>query len=623
LNFKLVDEIELNMLARKTVNAKSTNTDERKVAKISGENSERGNQDGKTQDSKRMSIMCDPLMLNRLFFVLSFGYMLPWTSLGSLISHYKFYHGADFYIQIYFLYYLPGLPVALLQFWFDDKVDSWFGSQNAYLFRGIVSYGVMVAALLFMTGSDDNESLYVAFFVLGMSAWFCHGSASVLAAMHPHGAAANLQIGFRCPEVYAVIASFVFQLDAHATQKNMDSFYILTAVLVALALACWVVVVASGPATTYFKTKDNEWNQRQNNKLSITSTAAGQNNKLSITSTAAGGTSDEGAAHTQSGLSHSAATSLYKSPTITFSTAPPDPSNDVDADTDTDTGIESYHHRQLDKNATGDDKIPIDIESQDDPKLQVEMETDMLLHSEGADAPTRTWSLCQFRTKSRDSFDSASPRKGDGWSSPKLVHSKDTAEAAAATSPASTISASTKILCATLILTVWSSIFHAAFFASVPSDTPVALMAHGMVSAGDAVGSAAATAVAAATAGASASIVAAGAGSGGASTSSVSGALGVLGNSSGAGAGADIAQQLYFMRLFADLVGRPLTFLPRPWFAAVRRIFVFCFDLFQLIIPITGFLCLQCDALHVPFILMVVYNLFISFSVVSRPMPAC
>jgi hypothetical protein len=53
--------------------------------------------------------------LGFLFLMTSFGYMLPWTSLGSLISYYKETYGADFYVLIYFCYYLPGLPISIFQ----------------------------------------------------------------------------------------------------------------------------------------------------------------------------------------------------------------------------------------------------------------------------------------------------------------------------------------------------------------------------------------------------------------------------------------------------------------------------------------------------------------------------
>jgi hypothetical protein len=64
-----------------------------------------------------------PKNLEIIFLFISFGYMLPWTSLGSLISYYKNTYSANFYVKLYCAYYLPGLPVALLQHRFDSYLE--------------------------------------------------------------------------------------------------------------------------------------------------------------------------------------------------------------------------------------------------------------------------------------------------------------------------------------------------------------------------------------------------------------------------------------------------------------------------------------------------------------------
>ncbi len=54
--------------------------------------------------------------LSYSFIFISFGYMLPWTALGSLISYFKYVYSAQFYVKLYCAYYLPGLPVAIIQY---------------------------------------------------------------------------------------------------------------------------------------------------------------------------------------------------------------------------------------------------------------------------------------------------------------------------------------------------------------------------------------------------------------------------------------------------------------------------------------------------------------------------
>ena len=68
------------------------------------------------------------------FFAVSFGYMCAWTSFGSLISYYKHQFGSKFYTMIYCAYYLPGLPVCLLQYKYDTFFDVKYGSQHTFFF---------------------------------------------------------------------------------------------------------------------------------------------------------------------------------------------------------------------------------------------------------------------------------------------------------------------------------------------------------------------------------------------------------------------------------------------------------------------------------------------------------
>ena len=64
-----------------------------------------------------------PFLYIICFWAVSFAYMCAWTSFGSLISYYKHQYGSEFYTKIYIAYYLPGLPVCLLQYKFDTYHD--------------------------------------------------------------------------------------------------------------------------------------------------------------------------------------------------------------------------------------------------------------------------------------------------------------------------------------------------------------------------------------------------------------------------------------------------------------------------------------------------------------------
>jgi len=61
--------------------------------------------------------------LNVLWLLVACGYMVPFTSIGSLIAYFKYAYGPEFYVQLYCAFYLPGWPISELQRYFDESFD--------------------------------------------------------------------------------------------------------------------------------------------------------------------------------------------------------------------------------------------------------------------------------------------------------------------------------------------------------------------------------------------------------------------------------------------------------------------------------------------------------------------
>lgn len=195
-------------------------------------------------------------MLEMAFLLISFGYMLPWTSLGSLISYYKLAYSANFYVKLYCAYYFPGLPVALMQMKYDYYFDLKYGASRMFLWRGLGSFVCMILILISMVWIRNPYLLVFMFVLLGICGWLCHGTASMLASMYPATAITYLQTGFRCPEIYTISAVAVLQLGREATQSHLVIFYILTAVVVSVGMFSWLFVVTSSTSMKYFELKD-------------------------------------------------------------------------------------------------------------------------------------------------------------------------------------------------------------------------------------------------------------------------------------------------------------------------------------------------------------------------------
>lgn len=196
------------------------------------------------------------MYINIAFLLVSFGYMLPWTSLGSLISYYKFKYGASFYVKLHCAYTLPGLPVAWLQHKYDSYFDVKYGSNTTYLLRGVVSNVIVIVIIPSLIFVDQQIPLIALFLILGVCGWLSHGSATMLASMHSNAAIAYLQTGFRCPEIYALLAVAVFSLGRSPTDFHLKLFYMMTSMLVFTGLFSWIYIVGNPRSTQCFEAKD-------------------------------------------------------------------------------------------------------------------------------------------------------------------------------------------------------------------------------------------------------------------------------------------------------------------------------------------------------------------------------
>ena len=416
------------------------------------------------------------------FLVISCGYMLPWTALGSLISYYKETYGVDFYVKIYCLYYLPGLPIAIFQYRYDEKYDAVYGSKKAYLWRGVIGFSLMLFVLLLMIGIQNEYFLLFGFLLLGIGGWLCHGTASMLAAMFPSSAVAYLQIGFRFPEIYSLAATYYLDLNSTASASDLQWFHALTAVMVFISMLCWIVLVRSRVSSVYFAAKDFKLRS-----YSLCSSIA---------------TTQE----TESLLHH---TPSYNPITYSFP-----------ADASTFTGQDSAE----DAYCGDDEESKSDFwRSRADDLLEWETERDTYYSQTPVVTPRCSNALCAScaaeapvyaKSCNKNPLLTAVTLAGldslpsiPTISSTTSISKKPKTHNIPTTCTLSTASwtCGSLPLCAALVLTIWSSIFQAAFFAYVNSPR-----------------------------------------------------------------NQNIEQTLYFVRLFSDLLGRPLTFLPRPFFVQVR-----------------------------------------------------
>lgn len=192
--------------------------------------------DAELRQSERMRVT--------MFWLCALGYMAPWTFIGSLIAFFKQSRDANFYVELYGIYYAMGMPTSMLQEWYDSYWDMKLGSTWTYLMRGQVNFLIITLVVLVMPSVLlDRWLMMVLMAILGVSSWMLHGTACMLASMTSTSAISALQTGFRTPEILAIIACYYLDIGSTASETAIRIFFLLIAALSASGLIAWTSLV--------------------------------------------------------------------------------------------------------------------------------------------------------------------------------------------------------------------------------------------------------------------------------------------------------------------------------------------------------------------------------------------
>lgn len=200
------------------------------------------------------------------FWVIAFSYMCAWTSFGSLVPYYKRHYSAFVYNLIYCAFYLPGLPICILQYKFDSYYDSKYGSQDTYLLRGVFFLTVSIIMVVSMIWIERDWLLILAFVILGICSWAMHGTASTLASIYPPSCIGALQTGFRSPEVFTLGTTLLLNIGSAPDSPSLRYFYTFTSIGVFSGLASWIVLTTNARAKRYFREVDSAYDKENRAK---------------------------------------------------------------------------------------------------------------------------------------------------------------------------------------------------------------------------------------------------------------------------------------------------------------------------------------------------------------------
>ncbi len=196
------------------------------------------------------------------FCIASFGYMVIWTGIGSRVSYYNDIYGPTFFVMLNIVFYVTGLPIAVLQKIYDNYFDSKMTSRVSVGFRlnvCMISMSVCAFILPFLT----KHAFIGIVCIIGVFTWSVHGTVSKAAALVKYNASIYQQFGFALPGIVSITLLFILPTFKQENSREFF-FYGSLSILALLSLVAHTSILNNGHVLVVLDGKDEEINLRSN-----------------------------------------------------------------------------------------------------------------------------------------------------------------------------------------------------------------------------------------------------------------------------------------------------------------------------------------------------------------------
>lgn len=184
----------------------------------------------------------DPSFLESVALILvPLSYVYTFAATQGLISVIDDAYGNMFVVFLNACFFLPGLPCALLQSWYDVKVDMQYSSFYTFQFRMIVCYAILLICSGILTSNREQVTLLVLTSLVGIATWFAHGTCTQLVQLFPARAMVQVQLGFQMSNILALVLVLALQVTTYdIDDSQIDYFYIIVVCVVCAGCISWL-----------------------------------------------------------------------------------------------------------------------------------------------------------------------------------------------------------------------------------------------------------------------------------------------------------------------------------------------------------------------------------------------
>ena len=191
------------------------------------------------------------------FCFASFGYMVIWTGIGSRVTYYNEVYGPSFFVWLNIVFYVTGLPIAVLQKKCDNHVDGQLTTRASIRFRLLVCI-IGMAVCAFILPFVDQRAFIGVVSLIGVFTWAIHGTISKAAALVKYNASIYQQVGFALPGVTSIALLLILTLFEREELRN-NFFYGTLSLMALLSLVGHAYILNNTHVLTVLDSKDEEY----------------------------------------------------------------------------------------------------------------------------------------------------------------------------------------------------------------------------------------------------------------------------------------------------------------------------------------------------------------------------
>lgn len=177
------------------------------------------------------------------FFLISVTYTIGWTTISSELAYYKGLFGPSILLQLNLAYFLPSIPILVLQTYLDEHFDRRFGPGKATAFRfSFAIGGILGISLAYPLLPEHRAPILACVALLGVASGILFGSSYQLVSRFPTSNTVALTLGYVASGPLVLLLNFVLGIGPHATLWQRTALFAAVTLVVLAGKVCWATL---------------------------------------------------------------------------------------------------------------------------------------------------------------------------------------------------------------------------------------------------------------------------------------------------------------------------------------------------------------------------------------------